>query len=69
MNKKVRVSINGFGRIGRAFFKVAWERPDIEIIAINDLGSLESLAYLTEIRYCLQNLAELCSCKRWRAYG
>ncbi len=46
MNKKVRVSINGFGRIGRAFFKVAWERPDIEIIAINDLGSLESLAYL-----------------------
>lgn len=46
MNKKVRVAINGFGRIGRAFFKVAWERPDIEIVAVNDLGSLESLAYL-----------------------
>jgi len=46
MSNKIRVGINGFGRIGRAFLKVAWERPDIEIVAINDLGSLESLAYL-----------------------
>lgn len=46
--KKVRVSINGFGRIGRAFLKQAWERDDIEIVGINDLGSLESLAYLTK---------------------
>lgn len=44
--KKVRVAINGFGRIGRAFLKIAWERPEIEIVAVNDLGSLESLAYL-----------------------
>jgi len=44
--KKIKVSINGFGRIGRAFLKVAWERPEIEIIAVNDLGSIESLAYL-----------------------
>jgi glyceraldehyde 3-phosphate dehydrogenase len=43
---KVRVAINGFGRIGRAFYKLAWERDDIEVVAINDLGSLESLAYL-----------------------
>ena len=43
---RTRVAINGFGRIGRAFLKVAWERPEIEIVAINDLGSLESLAYL-----------------------
>lgn len=43
---KVRVAINGFGRIGRAFFKQAWERDDIEVVAVNDLGSLESLAYL-----------------------
>ena len=43
---KVRVAINGFGRIGRAFLKIAWERPEIEIVAVNDLGSLESLAYL-----------------------
>jgi glyceraldehyde 3-phosphate dehydrogenase len=44
--KKIKVSINGFGRIGRAFLKIAWERPEIEIVAINDLGSMESLAYL-----------------------
>lgn len=44
--KKVKVGINGFGRIGRAFLKQAWDRDDIEIVGINDLGSLESLAYL-----------------------
>lgn len=44
--KKIRVAINGFGRIGRAFLKIAWERPEIEIVAVNDLGSLESLSYL-----------------------
>jgi glyceraldehyde 3-phosphate dehydrogenase len=44
--KKTRVAINGFGRIGRAFLKQAWGRKDIEVVAINDLGSLESLAYL-----------------------
>lgn len=44
--KKVRVAINGFGRIGRAFYKMAWERDDIEVVAVNDLGTLESLAYL-----------------------
>jgi glyceraldehyde 3-phosphate dehydrogenase len=43
---KIRVAINGFGRIGRAFLKLAWERPEIEIVAVNDLGSLESLTYL-----------------------
>jgi glyceraldehyde 3-phosphate dehydrogenase len=45
-HKKIRVAINGFGRIGRAFFKLAWERPELEVVAINDLGSLESLSYL-----------------------
>lgn len=44
--KKIRVAINGFGRIGRAFFKLAFERPEIEIVAVNDLGDLENLAYL-----------------------
>ncbi len=44
----VRVAINGFGRIGRQFFKAAWERRNegIEIVAINDIGNLENLAYL-----------------------
>src|SRR3989338_6572334 len=44
--KKIRVGINGFGRIGRAFLKVAWDRPEIEIVAVNDLGSVENMAYL-----------------------
>ena len=42
----VRIAINGFGRIGRAFVRRSWNRPDIEIVAVNDLGSLENLAYL-----------------------
>lgn len=42
----MRISINGFGRIGRAFFRLAFEEPDIEIVAINDLADLENLAYL-----------------------
>ncbi len=41
-----RVAINGFGRIGRTFFKMAHANPNFEIVAINDLGSLENLAYL-----------------------
>jgi len=40
-----RVAINGFGRIGRAFVRRSWGR-NIEIVAVNDLGSLENLAYL-----------------------
>ncbi|MEX1061586.1 MAG: type I glyceraldehyde-3-phosphate dehydrogenase [Patescibacteria group bacterium] len=42
----IRVAINGFGRIGRAFFKIAFENPEIEFVAINDLGDHENLAYL-----------------------
>lgn len=42
----IRVAINGFGRIGRSFFKVALKRPEIEIVAINDLGDVDNLAYL-----------------------
>lgn len=41
-----KVAINGFGRIGRIFLRVAFERPEIEVVAINDLGDLENLAYL-----------------------
>ncbi len=43
---KTKVAINGFGRIGRAFFRMAYGDPDLDIVAINDLGSIESLAYL-----------------------
>lgn len=44
-----RVAINGFGRIGRTFFKMAHDHPDFEIVAINDLGDIDNLAYL--LRY------------------
>ena len=43
---KARIAINGFGRIGRLFFKAAFESPDLEVVAINDLGDVENLAYL-----------------------
>lgn len=43
---KKRVAINGFGRIGRAAFKIGYERDDIEIVAINDLTDTATLAYL-----------------------
>lgn len=46
MDKKIRVAINGFGRIGRAFVRQTYDRPEIELVAVNDLGSLENLAYL-----------------------
>lgn len=43
---KTRVAINGFGRIGRNAFKVAFERSDVEIVAINDLTDTKTLAHL-----------------------
>ncbi len=42
----MKVAINGFGRIGRPVTKIGLENPNIEVVAINDLGSVESLAYL-----------------------
>lgn len=41
-----RIAINGFGRIGRAFMRVAQTHPELEVVAINDLGNAENLAYL-----------------------
>jgi len=45
---KTRVAINGFGRIGRNAFKIAFDRTDLEIVAINDLTDTKSLAYLLQ---------------------
>lgn len=45
-NKKIRVAINGAGRIGRAFLRLTQNYTDIEIVAINDLGDIENIAYL-----------------------
>ncbi len=41
-----KVAINGFGRIGRNAFKIASNHPELEVVAINDLTSTETLAYL-----------------------
>ena len=42
----VKIGINGFGRIGRIAFRIASERPDVEVVGINDLLDVEHLAYL-----------------------
>ncbi|MDA1148592.1 MAG: type I glyceraldehyde-3-phosphate dehydrogenase [Bacteroidetes bacterium] len=44
--EKLKVGINGFGRIGRMVFRAASEREDVEIVAINDLLELDHLVYL-----------------------
>jgi len=44
--KKTRVAINGFGRIGRAFFRLSMDDKSVEIVGINDLGDINNLAYL-----------------------
>ncbi|HNY06582.1 MAG TPA: type I glyceraldehyde-3-phosphate dehydrogenase [Bacteroidales bacterium] len=43
---KIKVAINGFGRIGRNVFKIALERDNIEIVGINDLTNTKTLAHL-----------------------
>lgn len=43
---KYKVAINGFGRIGRGFLRAAIKREEIDIVAINDLGDINNLAYL-----------------------
>jgi glyceraldehyde 3-phosphate dehydrogenase len=42
----VRVGVNGFGRIGRVFFRAALETPDIEVVGVNDLADAKTLAHL-----------------------
>ena len=46
MAKKIKVGINGFGRIGRQAFKIALEKPEIEVVGINDLTPTSVLAHL-----------------------
>ncbi len=41
----MKIAINGFGRIGRTFLRAAWEKK-LEIVAINDLGDIKTLAHL-----------------------
>ncbi len=48
MSKKLRLGINGFGRIGRIVFRATLKRENVEVVAINDLVDIEQLAYLLE---------------------
>lgn len=48
MNKKIRIGINGFGRIGRSLFRLAYLHPQIEVVAINDLADPTTLAHLVK---------------------
>jgi glyceraldehyde 3-phosphate dehydrogenase len=41
-----KIAINGFGRIGRSFFRAAYGMPEIDIVAVNDLTDTQTLAYL-----------------------
>jgi glyceraldehyde 3-phosphate dehydrogenase len=43
---KVKLGINGFGRIGRIVFRESFNRDNVEVVAINDLLDVEHLAYL-----------------------
>lgn len=42
----MKIAINGFGRIGRAYAKIILERPNLDLVAVNDLGELNNLVYL-----------------------
>ena len=42
----MRIAINGFGRIGRTFLRVALQQPSLQVVAINDLADAETLAHL-----------------------
>lgn len=48
MKRVIKLAINGFGRIGRSAFKIAWEKEEIEIVAVNDLADNAVLASLLE---------------------
>jgi glyceraldehyde 3-phosphate dehydrogenase len=54
-----RVAINGFGRIGRNFLRASLERrPDYEVVAVNDLGDVRTMAHLLEFDSLLGHLSE-----------
>ena len=50
---KMRVAINGFGRIGRSVFRILNFRENFHVVAINDIADNEAMAYL--IKYYIKN--------------
>ena len=47
----IRIGINGFGRIGRQVARIAYEREGVEIVGINDLMGVKSMAHLLRRRH------------------
>jgi len=60
-SKKVRIAINGFGRIGRNVFRIALTKPWAQIVAINDITDPATLAHLLKYDTAYGNLDELVS--------
>ncbi len=48
MNKKTRIAINGYGRIGRNLFRLLLNHPTIEVVAINDIADNKTMSHLTK---------------------
>lgn len=46
MNKKTRIAINGFGRIGRNLFRLLLDHPELEVVALNDIADTRTMAHL-----------------------
>ncbi|MCW8141882.1 MAG: type I glyceraldehyde-3-phosphate dehydrogenase, partial [Planctomycetota bacterium] len=42
----IKLGINGFGRIGRCVYRIARQRPDMQVVAVNDVADPKALAYL-----------------------
>ncbi|MGG7036976.1 MAG: glyceraldehyde 3-phosphate dehydrogenase NAD-binding domain-containing protein, partial [Flavobacterium sp.] len=48
MNRKTKIAINGFGRIGRNLFRLLLNHPSIEVVAINDIADNRTMAHLVK---------------------
>ena len=46
MNETIQIGINGFGRIGRTFFRLLINHPKIKVVAINDISNTKTLSHL-----------------------
>lgn len=69
-----KIAINGLGRIGRAFLKLAVEQPDIEVVAANDISDADNLAYLLKFdtvygRYEHETAIERSAGETWLRIG
>lgn len=64
MDNKIKIAINGFGRIGRLFLRQAFNESQFEIVAINDLGDIENLTYLLKYDSVYRNFSGQVNCDK-----